>query len=285
MKTEEEAQKEVKDLVMGGESGSSTEEKPKEESSPEVKSDPEPAKPAEVPKDSPPAIPKETPPEPPKEEPKEPPAELEPAKPEPGKNAEQLQEQVNNLNIALKKQREEGKAESESQKAELAESKALLDRLKGAFNPEPEEEPEPEETKYMTPAQAEAFWAQKENERAQKEEEQKRTSAIKSEIADLEKKWDGVDGKPKYDDSKVLEWQKANEKLYLSPNEAFNAMNSKEMVDWEVKQRLAGKTPTEEVETPSPVPGEHEPKETLPQTEQETRAAIVEAIDNAEAEV
>lgn len=262
----DETQKEVEKLVLGDDAESSPAEEPKKESSPEVKPDPEPAK------------------EPEKEPAKEPEPAPEPAKPIEGKNADQLQTQVNNLNIALKKQRDEGKAESEALKKELTESKALLDRLKGAFAPEPEEEPEPSETKFMTQEQLDDYWEKKENERTQKEEEEKRTASLQTEVATLEKQWDGQEGKPKYDDTAVLQWQKDNEKLYLPPTEAFNMMYRKEILDFEVKQRMAKVKSPQDVEKPSSQAGVHEPGEILPKTEQETRRAVEEAIDIAEAE-
>ena len=66
---------------------------------------------------------------------------------------------------------------------------------------------------------------------------------MKTEIIDLEKNYDGKDGKPKYDDKEVLTWQQANRKMYLSPREAFEQFKKSDIIEWEVKQRIknAGK--------------------------------------------
>jgi hypothetical protein len=251
-------QEEVKAAIYGGGGEASTPETPEPASSPEVKTDPAPSAA---------------------------PVKPEIATPATGDGVAKLQQQIENLNIALKKERESGKQETETMRKELEESKGLLTRLKGAFAPEPPAQTEPEEKPYLTSAEAEAIWERKEQERLKKEEESKRSDAIKTEITTLETEWNGADGKPRYDDAKVLEWQKENGKLYLSPSEAFAAMNRTEIIDWEVKQRLAGKKPTHDVETPSTTPGEHEPKESMPKNEAETRNAVIEAINNAEAEI
>jgi len=248
--------------ALNGDGGeSSAPNTPEKASSPEVKTETPPAEPAK---------PAETP--------------AEPARSEKPVDVSALQAQVEGLKKAIRLEREEGRAKSETLAKKLEESTAMLDRLKGAFAPEPPAEPETPPS-YLTPEQAEEIWEKKEQERARKEEEAKRTQSIQQEISTLETEWDGKDGKPRYDDQKVLEWQKEHEKLYLSPREAFTAMAQKEIVDWEVKQRLAGAKPTQNVETPSTTPGQHEPGETLPKTEQETRQAILEAINNAESEI
>lgn len=263
MLSDADLKKEVTAAVNGDGGESSAPEQPKEVASPEVKTETPPTEPEK---------PAETPVEPPRSE-----------KPI---NVNDLQKQIENLNVAIKKEREEGRAEKESLAKELRESTTMLERLKGAFAPaETPAEPEPATSTYLTPEQAEEIWEKKEQERLQKDEEAKRVSAITSEISKLETEWNGKDGKPKYDDQEVLEWQKSINKLYLSPQEAFSIMKQKEILDYELKQRLAGKKPTQEVETPSTTPGGHEPGETLPKTEAETRKAIMEAINNAEAEI
>lgn len=210
---------------------------------------------------------------------------VEPAKPV---KVDELKAQIDNLNIAIKKEREEGKVKSEALAKKLEDSNAMFERLKMAVNPVAEVPETPAEispTHYLTPEQAEAIWERKEAERQSAVEDEKRTNAIQNEIKTLESQWNGKEGKPLYDDTKVLEWQKNNERLYLSPTEAFQAMASKEIIDWEVKQRLSGKIPVEKVESPSTIPGQHEPKMTLPKTEAETRAAILEALNNADSEI
>jgi len=273
MLEKDETQTEVEKLVLGDDSEPSTEEKPEEAASDEVK--------VEEPKVE------ETPEQAPVEEPVKVEEAPEPAKPAEPVNVEKLQSQIENLNIALKKEREEGKTETEAMKAELEESKGMMERLKGAFAPEVEPEPvqaQPDQ-QYMTPEQVEQMLEQRESERLQKQEEEKRAQAITSEISNLETKWDGKEGRPKYDDSEVLRWQKNNDKLYLSPGEAFNAMNSASIIDYEVKQRLSTKKVTEKVEQPGSSPAEHEPGEVTPKTEAETRNAVIEAMNNADAEI
>jgi len=201
-------------------------------------------------------------------------------------SVEELKAQVDNLNIAIKKEREEGKVKSETLAKKLEESTTMLERLKSAFNPEPlAPDPITPPMEFLTPRQAEEIWEQKEQERLRQTAEQNQAAAIQAEIKNLETEWNGKDGRPLYDDAKVLQWQKDNEKLYLSPSEAFQAMARSEIVDWEVKKVLSGKKTVENVETPSTTPGQHEPAANLPKTEAETRNAIMEAINNAEAEI
>jgi hypothetical protein len=254
-------QTEVEKLVMGDETVPSPVETPAPTPEPKPEDTPAPVEAPEAPVEIP----------------------LKPAEPV---NVDKLQQQVENLNIALKKEREEGKSETQALKKQLEDSTVMLERLKGVFAPETPPEPATlTEPVYLTPEQAEEFWEKKEQERAQVLEEQKRADAIKSEVNTLETKWDGKEGKPKYDDAEVLEWQKSHERLYLSPTEAFSFMRNAEIVDWEVKQRLSGRTPTQEVEKPSIAPGEHTPVPVTIKTEAETRAAVIEAMNDADAEI
>lgn len=108
---------------------------------------------------------------------------------------------------------------------------------------------------------------------------------IKSEIVDLSKEYDGTDGKPKYVDEEVLKWQQANDRLYLSPKEAFSQMKNKEIIDYQVKQRMAGSKPSQTVEQPAPSPGTHEPPEKKIQTDKDLRAAALEAMETADVEL
>ena len=278
-------QREVENLVLGNESEPSAEETPKDESSAdEVKTEEKPAEETPEPEKEPEKA--EEPEKEPEPEP-EPEKEPEPQKPAEPVNVEKLQSQVENLNIALKKERDEGKNKNEALEKKLEDATAMLARLKGAFAPEPEPEPEPtpEQQQYMTPQQVEEMLERREAERTQKQEEEQRLAAINADVKEQTTKWDGKDGKPKYSDPEVLAWQKENDRLYLSPSEAFAIMKSKEILDWEVKQRLSKQKPTQDVESPSITPGEHEPGEITPKTEAETRNAVLEAMNNAEAEI
>lgn len=200
-------------------------------------------------------------------------------------NVDPAKEQINNLNIALRQERESRKADAqkvaelESQIAELTKNFDVVDKIKGVFAP-PQPTPEPEVPTYLTPEQAEEIWQKKEIERQQEEAKAKQLAAVQNEIATLEKEWDGTNGKPKYNDEEVLNWQKDNNKLYLSPTEAFNLMKRNELLDWEVKQRLNGATPPATVERPSGIAGEHTPNENLPKSEHELKKAVLEAMED-----
>lgn len=196
-----------------------------------------------------------------------------------------LQEQVSNLNVALKEERDSKRqdkekiAELEKSLAEVTESMGTLNRIKEVFAPQ--EQPVVEQPpSYLTQEQVEQFWQQKEQERVAELAKIQQTEAIKSEISSLEKTWDGTNGKPKYDDQEVLNWQQANNKLYLSPTEAFTAMKRNEMLDWEVNQRLSGQKPATEVERPGAVAVEHQPTEKALKTDQEVKQAVMEAMDS-----
>ena len=204
----------------------------------------------------------------------------------PAKTAEEVQIQVDNLNVALKQERESSKVnQSKVQELEnqLKQSQETIGKLKNVFAPE--ETPEETPPAALTKEQLEEFWKEKSEEEQQKKVEEKRTELIQSEIKELSEKWDGKEGKPKYDDNEILQWQKENQKLYLSPKEAFRLKYDSELIDYEAKQRLSGKTPVQNVEQPSAQPGDHIPEEVKPKTEAETRAAVLEAMEKAEAEV
>lgn len=220
------------------------------------------------------------------------PGELEPAPVEPVekpvekiKDDGKLKEQVDNLNVALKEERDNRKGDRDKigdLETRLGESQETISKLKTVFTPE--EEPEVT-SEYLTPEQAQEIWDKKDEERKTSDLETKRAATIKTDVINLEKEWDGKDGKPKYSDSETLQWQKENEKLYLMPKEAFTAMKRNEIIDWEVKQRLSGKKKVENVEQPSTIPSSHEPAEKKLQTDKEVRDAVFEAMDKSEEEM
>jgi hypothetical protein len=197
-----------------------------------------------------------------------------------------LQEQISNLNTALSQERNEKKIDKEKIAAleqKIQESTGIMDRMKNVFSPEPE--PEPMIPTGLTKDELIQILDEREQEKQQKTEEQKRSELIQNEIKQLETVYSGKDGGLKYDDQEVLQWQKDNNKLYLTPKEAFSVMREKEIIDYKVKEVLSGRKPVENVETPGGSPSQHEPTEVLPKTEQETRAAIIEAMENANREL
>jgi len=198
---------------------------------------------------------------------------------------EKDKEQVYNLNIALKQEREFRKKSDEkiSQlESKLQESSGLLDRFRKAINPEEEKPATPQ---YITKEEAESYWQEKAKELERKQVELQQVEKIKGEISTLEKEWNGKDGRPAYKDQDVLQWQKINNKEYLTPREAFFEKHRDEIIDWEVKQRLAGKKPVINVEKPSGGEQVHQPQEKTPKTDQELRQAVEEAMANAEKEL
>jgi len=200
---------------------------------------------------------------------------------------DKAQEQINNLNIALKEERELRKVETEARKKveeEFGKAKPILEKFQSVFTPEQAPAID-EKPKYLTQEEAEAIWQNKQEELKQQSFKEKQGEIIKNEVATLEKEWDGTDGKPKYLDEEVLKWQQENSKLYLTPVEAFNQMKKNEIIDWEVKQRLSGKKKVENVEQPGVSPEIHIPADFKPKTEKELRDTIAEAINAAEAEM
>lgn len=198
-----------------------------------------------------------------------------------------MQEQINNLNIALKQERDKPKADptkvTELEK-KLEESNTINEKLKSVFAPE--EIPVEKTSDYFTRDEAEEFFKKKNEEQEASKKEEDHKAVVKGQINDLEKSWDGEEGKPKYNDQAVLKWQEENNKLYLLPKEAFAEMEHDAILDYEVKQRLAGKKPVENVEQPGGGGGEPaSPEEKIPQTDQETRAAVQEAMENLDKEV
>lgn len=73
------------------------------------------------------------------------------------------------------------------------------------------------------------------------EEKKKFQENLINDVKTLEKDLDGSDGRPKYSDSEVLEWQKQNNKLYLHPKEAYELKYKNELIEWEVQKRLKNK--------------------------------------------
>jgi len=196
-------------------------------------------------------------------------------------DAAKLQEQIENLNTALKQEREASKKTAKELQEELERSKETIDKLKDVFSPE---QPEEVQEEALTLEKIEELLEQKEAQRLEEQRKEEQMKAIKAEVSKLEKEWDGSNGKPKYDDKAVIEWQEANNKLYLSPREAFNEMNRDAIIDWEIQNRMSSKPSVENVVTPGGAPVSREPVETTPKTTQELRSAVLEAMDIASGE-
>lgn len=197
------------------------------------------------------------------------------------KSVEELQSQIDNLNIALKEERNISRIKSEKFENQLNESNEINEKLKNVFVPEQESVPEDSS---LTREEMEQFYNEKEEQAKQIKVEEERTKIIQTEIKELSEKWDGKEGKPKYDDNKIIQWQQDNNKMYLSPNEAFHAKYRDELIDYEVKQKMAGKNPVENVEMPSAQQPNHVAEEKIP-SQQDTKAAVLEAMEKADAEM
>lgn len=165
--------------------------------------------------------------------PAEVPAEVKPAEEPKAKEPSKLEEQVDNLTKALQQEREEAKRLKEK----LNSFDEPLTKLKWIFSPQ--EQPKEETPKFLTQEDVEAYYEQKDKERKEEEERLRRAEELEKEIWKLEAEWDWTNGKPKYDDQEIINWQRENNKLYLSPSDAFYAMKKSEIVDYEVKQKLS----------------------------------------------
>jgi len=196
------------------------------------------------------------------------------AQPEPVQNNNvdfsKTQEQIDNLNKALRQERE-SKKELE---ARLNQTFETQERLKEALNPK---QPEVQEVSNLTAEQVEEMLDRREQQRQEEQQKQTQVEKIKQEVKTLEEQWNGEAGKPRYDDKKVLDWQEANNKLHLSPGEAFNEMSRAEIIDYEIKQRLNKKPEVQNVETPGGSPS-REPQAVKPKNTEDLRSAILEAM-------
>jgi hypothetical protein len=199
------------------------------------------------------------------------------------KDVSQLREQVDNLNKALKSERTSSRQEVANLTKKLEESVAVLDKFKNVFV-EPKKE-EPEESSYATPDDVDRLVNEKLQAIKEEQQQTEKVQAYKKEIKELETIWDGKDGKPMYVDEDVLSWQKENERLYLSPREAFQQMKHSELLDYEVKQRLSGVKSVTEVEKPSSSPSDRITPEKTPASEVNTKEAIIKAMEDAEKEM
>lgn len=219
----------------------------------------------------------------PKEEVTSPEVKVEPQKAE---DVSRFEEQVKNLNAALKAEREEKRKEIEDHKKELEELKLKLEpieQIRNVFIPKQEPEQTEQQTSGLTEEQLEEFWRKKEEEKTQQELRKERQNLIKEEVTKLSSEYNGQEGKPKYDDDEVIKWQEENKKLYLSPSEAFREMKHNELLEYEVNKRISKAPKPVNAETPGGVPRERQPQEFKIESGSSTRAAVLEAMELAEA--
>ncbi len=207
----------------------------------------------------------------------------EPVAPVIDKDPGELKKQIDNLNTALRAEREANKTKLSDLEKKLAESSTLSEKLKNVFVPEVKEEPK--EPVYATPEDVERAVEKKLQALKEDQVQNQKIEEYKKEIKTLETEWDGKDGKPLYNDEEVLNWQRDNDKTYLSPKDAFLQMKHNELLDYEVKQRLAGVKAVVNVEKPSAVPTEHQPGDQIKNADVNTRDAIRAAIDEASKEM
>jgi hypothetical protein len=115
-----------------------------------------------------------------------------------------------------------------------------MDKMQGVFAPEAVAQAVAEiPQKYMTPEEVETWYSEKEAAKVQESEQKKLQENITNQITEMSTKWSGEDGKPKYVDEEVIQWQRDNNKLYLMPEEAFTLMKRDDIINWETKQVLA----------------------------------------------
>ena len=199
------------------------------------------------------------------------------------KDVSELRTQIDNLNNALKSEREVSKTKMSEMTKKLEESVSILDKFKGVFNPSNPEPPK--EQNYITPEDVDLVVEKKIQNWKEEQSQNQKIEEYKKEIKTLETEWDGKDGKPKYDDEEVLNWQKDSGKTYLSPKDAFLQMKHNELLDYEVKKRLSTAKPVTTVETPSSMAGSHEPGASNSNANLDTRDAIRQAMEEAEKEM
>lgn len=252
--------------AMDSASESGTENESENVSSPDVKVEQEP----------------ENKPEEKKEEPKEQESERKPeeVKREDVKNVDEDKDylsQIKNLNKAIAIEREE--------KAKLREDlesvKPFVEKMKTAFTPEQEAE-EVEEPRPMTQDELEEWYKNKEAEKQKESEEKQLKDTIDKQVKDMAEKWDGKDGKPKYDDQEVIQWQRDNNKLYLMPEEAFTLMKRDDIIDWETKQVMSKAKKPVSSERSSGGSTQHTPDSVKPSSDQEIKNAALEAMNSVD---
>lgn len=280
MKTEEEVKEEVKKVVTGDESDTPPEENQEDESSQEVKTE-------TTEEESDDVVDKER--EESMEE-SEDDSEVEESESEKTESKEEtsekadtskLEKQISNLNVALKQERESKREDSQkiSDLQEQIEKKDV--ELKIAID-------SAGDTSDISMSKINEIVEGKLREKEEENKTQQQAKKVKEQIKELSEKYNGKEGKPLYDDSEIFKWQKENNKLYLSPEEAFFAKNKNELVDYEVKQRLSKKKAIKGVEKSSTTKATHDPvkkEKDGPVDDNSMSKMISDAMDNVEREI
>jgi len=197
---------------------------------------------------------------------------------------DKFSEQIKNLNTALKEEREARKA-MEEKLSQTASNTDVVEKLKNVFMPQEVKEEVPETPKFLTAEEVEEYLNKREEERINEKKQAEQKEALINEIKELESKWNWEDGAPKYDDNEVLEWQKSNGKLALSPSDAFLQMKREEILDYEIKKRMEGKPAPVTTEKPSGISTDHQPAPKKVSSPEELKAAIYEALESWNAEI
>lgn len=208
---------------------------------------------------------------------------VEPIVPVIDKDPSELKKQIDNLNTALRTERESNKTKLTEMEKKLADSSSVSEKLRNVFAPEVEKKPE--DPIYATAEDIDRAVDKKLQAIKEEQSQNDVVLAYKQEIKTLETEWDGKDGKPTYNDQEVLDWQRDNGKTYLGPKDAFLQMKHNELVDYEVKQRLNGVKPVVVVEKPISAGGDHQPGEQPKNSDVNTRDAIRAAMDEADKEM
>ena len=169
------------------------------------------------------------------------------------KDESKLEEQISNLNTALRNERESKREDAEKRDA----LQARIDEL-SAVEEEVKTEADTEMSVSDIEAIVEARLAEKDNQQLVTQQAQTAQKQIKELVAE----YDGKDGKPLYDDGEVFKWQVDNNLKNLTPKDAFDVMKRKELVEYEVTKRLAGKKVIPKVVKPSSGKDQHTAKKT-----------------------
>lgn len=111
---------------------------------------------------------------------------------------------------------------------------------------------------------------------------QRQTEEIKRSFERLEQKWDGSDGKPKFDsqDDKqsIINYMQKEGKVF-DPEIAYEQLHKDEINDWRVKQALRKSSGGRKTEKTGG--GEQKPKRKTPKTLSEASEATLERLRNA----
>lgn len=160
----------------------------------------------------------------------------------------------------LRKEREQWKATSEDEaRTAVTESEDLKDV--------------PQEVKEAVIKIVQPLFEQYEQQKEEKAREQQTQAQFKKELDDLEKKYDGKNGLPKFDRNKVLLAMKDPNNRIYDPEAKHLEMNREAYNDYLIKQALKGKSGGLKTETTT---GDHsQPESKTPTTWADSRRAAL----------